>query len=537
MPESILGDKRVRIYFLIYLLFLAVLLFTWIALQVKFYSRVLPFFDSLAYQSSCYEISRYAKAHGWFKGVLNAASWPSANTWLLPIFTSLISPLGLQCRSVLCAYYMPIHFTALVLLYLTLLRYTRSSLCAFIGPFLLLGAQAFSVTIYGILDQRLEPGVLSFYVIICACLLNWYFNPSYRAALAVGIATSLGILHRPVFVLQALPILAATFVLSVVTTNELRIRKFKQLGLMAVMCSLLTLPFFIYQFNLLKNYYLEASNGGFIATYYDSLLLYVSLIPLRVGWFTIILSAALISFTLIARMASVWLVALLISIFVGPILPPILNKVADGVVIYPCMAVFGFLPIVIKKDACRSRICKATLCIFLLISVAGTVNRLYELNNRIQSTDDSLRRSEDKLIEEIARLHLPEPVYISGFHSDGVDPATLVFLARTEKGLPFDYGIMGAHPSEFGIKEKDTSNLDKNTLDRCVETVMEAVFKKGGLIILVDPEKVNDVHLAQSTFSHRIEPLIVKKFIDSGRLTDLNIGVAAPVPVKVYSVR
>jgi hypothetical protein len=96
---------------------------------------------------------------------------------------------------------------------------------------------------------------------------------------------------------------------------------------------------------------------------------------------------------------------------------------------------------------------------------------------------------------------------------------------------------MGAHPSEFGIKEKDTSNLDKNTLDRCVETVMEAVFKKGGLIILVDPEKVNDVHLAQSTFSHRIEPLIVKKFIDSGRLTDLNIGVAAPVPVKVYSVR
>ena len=537
MLENILGDKRVRIYFLIYLLFLAVLFFTWIALQASFYSREVPFYDSMAYQRWCYDLSQYASANGWFKGVLNAASWPSASTWLLPIFTGLISPLGLQCRSVLSAYYMPIHFIAFVLLYLTLLRYTRSSLCASIGPFLLLGAQAFGDTYYGILDQRLEPGVLSFYVIICACLLNWYFNPSYRAALAVGIATSLGILNRPVFVMQVLPILAATFVLSVLTTNELRIRKFKQLGVVAVMCSLVTLPFFIYQFNLLKNYYLEASNGGFIATYYDSLLLYVSLIPLRVGWFTIILSAALISFTLIARMAAVWLVALLISIFVGPILPPILNKVADGVLVYPCMAVFGFLPIVIKKDACRSRICKAILCVFFCISAAGAGSRLYQLNSNIQSIDDSLRRSEDKMIEQIVSLHLPEPVYISGFHYDGVDPATLLFLARIEKGLPFRFGVMHAHPSEFGILEKDTSHLDENTIDRCIDPVMEEVFKRGGLIILVDPEKVNGVHLSESTFTHRIMPFIVKKFIDSGRLTDLNIGVEAPVPVKVYLVR
>ncbi len=156
MLESIPGDKRLRIYFLIYLLFLAVLLFTWIALQTKFYSRVLPFDDSLSYQSWCYDISQYAKANGWFKGVLYAASTPSASTWLLPIFSSLISPLGLHCRSVLSAYYMPIHFIALVLLYLTLLRYTRSSLCAAIGPFLLIGAQAFGDTYSGILDQRLR---------------------------------------------------------------------------------------------------------------------------------------------------------------------------------------------------------------------------------------------------------------------------------------------------------------------------------------------------------------------------------------------
>jgi len=96
---------------------------------------------------------------------------------------------------------------------------------------------------------------------------------------------------------------------------------------------------------------------------------------------------------------------------------------------------------------------------------------------------------------------------------------------------------MHVHPSEFGILEKDTSQLDENTIDRCIDPVMEEVFKRGGLIILVDPEKVNGVHLSESTFTHRIMPLIVKKFIDSGRLTDLNIGVEAPVPVKVYLVR
>jgi len=538
MLENILGDKRVRIYFLIYLLFLAVLFFTWIALQASFYSREVPFYDSMAYQRWCYDLSQYASANGWFKGVLNAASWPSASTWLLPIFTGRISPLGLQCRSVLSAYYMPIHFIAFVLLYLTLLRYTRSSLCASIGPFLLLGAQAFGDTYYGILDQRLEPGVLSFYVIICACLLNWYFNPSYRAALAVGIATSLGILHRPVFVMQVLPILAATFILSVLTTNELRIRKLKQLGVVAVMFTLITLPFFIYQFNSLKSYYFEVNvDVGSIATYYSSLHLNVSFFLERVGWFTIILSSAFIAFTLIAGMASVWQVALLVVIFIGSILSLILSKSANGVVVYPCMAVFGFVPIVIKKDACRSRISKAMLCVFLLISVVVTGSRLYELNSKIQSIDDSLRRSEDKLIEEIVRLRLPDPVYISGFNTQGVDPATLVFLAQVEKGLPFEYGVMRVHPSEFGLKENDTSHLDKNTIDHCIDTVMEDVFKTGGLIILVDPEKVNGVNLAQSNFSHRIMPSIVKKFIDSGRLTDLNIGVEAPVPVKIYSVR
>ena len=145
--------------------------------------------------------------------------------------------------------------------------------------------------------------------------------------------------------------------------------------------------------------------------------------------------------------------------FTGSILPLVLSKSSNGVVVYPCMAVFGFVPIVIKNDACRSRICKAILYSFLLISVAGTGSRLYQLNSKIQSIDDSLRRSEDKLIEEIVRLRLPEPVYISGFHTQGVDPATLVFLARIEKGLPFQYGVMRAHPSEFGIKEKDTSQF------------------------------------------------------------------------------
>ncbi len=156
MLENILGDKRLRIYFLLYLLFLALLLFTWIALQSNLYSRVLPFFDSLEYQRWCYDIIQDYKANGWFKSVVNTASTPSPSTWLLPIFASLISPLGLQCRGVLCAYYMSIHFTALVLLYLTLLRYTRSSLCASIGPFLLLGAGAFAATYSGILDQRLR---------------------------------------------------------------------------------------------------------------------------------------------------------------------------------------------------------------------------------------------------------------------------------------------------------------------------------------------------------------------------------------------
>ncbi len=380
--------------------------------------------------------------------------------------------------------------------------------------------------------------MLSFYVIICACLLNWYLNPSYRAALVVGIATSLGIMHRPVFVTQVLPILAAAFALSVLTTTELRIRKFKQLGLAAAMCSLLTLSFVIYHFNTMKHYYYEENvDFGVIATYYDIIHLNASLILTMVGWFTIILSAAFISFILIARMASVWRVLLLISIFIGSILPLILSKSANSVVVYPCLAVFGFVPIVIKNDACWSKINTAILCSFLFISIVGAGSRLYQLNSNIQSTDDSLRRSEDKLIEEIVGLRLPEPVHISGFHNQGVDPATLVFLARIEKGLPFQYGVMHAHPFEFGIKEKDTSHLDKNTLEHAIDSAMEEVFKMGGLIILVDPEKVNDVLLSDYSFSQRIEPFIVKKFIDSGRLTDLNIGVTAPVPVKVYSVQ
>ncbi len=79
--------------------------------------------------------------------------------------------------------------------------------------------------------------------------------------------------------------------------------------------------------------------------------------------------------------------------------------------------------------------------------------------------------------------------------------------------------------------------MDKNTIEHCIDPVMEEVFKKGGLIILVDPEKVNDFHLSPNIFSQKIEPFIVKKFIESGRLTDLHIGVEVPVPVKVYLVR
>jgi hypothetical protein len=128
-------------------------------------------------------------------------------------------------------------------------------------------------------------------------------------------------------------------------------------------------------------------------------------------------------------------------------------------------------------------------------------------------------------------------VYISGFNFQGVDAVSLVFVAQIEKGLPFRYGVVHAHPFDFGIKKKDISHLDKDTLDHYINSAMEEVFKRGGLILLVDPDKVNGVHLSEYCFSHRIAPLLVKKFIDSGRLTDLNIGVEAPVPVKVYSVR
>ncbi len=243
-------------------------------------------------------------------------------------------------------------------------------------------------------------------------------------------------MHRPVFVMQVLPILVVTFILSVLTTNELRIQKFKQLGLAAVICSLLTLPFFVYHFNRIKQYYLvDNADFGVTATYYDILHLEVSFILTMVGWFTIILSAVFISSILIAGRASVWRMVLLISIFIGSILPLILSKSGNSVVVYPCIAAFGFVPIVIKNDARWSRICPAFLFVFLFISIAGAGSRLYQLNSNIQSIDDSLRKSEDKMIDEIARLHLPEPVYISGFHVQGVDPASLLFLAQSRKRI------------------------------------------------------------------------------------------------------
>ena len=52
----------------------------------------------------------------------------------------------------------------------------------------------------------------------------------------------------------------------------------------------------------MKQYYLvDNVDFGVIATYYDSLHLNVSIILARVGWFTIILSAAFISFILISQ--------------------------------------------------------------------------------------------------------------------------------------------------------------------------------------------------------------------------------------------
>lgn len=207
-----------------------VLAFTLLALAIGwtvygaiYYQRVLPFFDSVAYQESFVRIVGRTGEVGIWQS-LWGAWFESSNVALFRLWAALCGRMIPAANEGLYLYIYGIHFIATGLLVWTV---SRASALPAIGVFAAaawLAACPFAETVNGVLDQRMDLASGSFCLAVTALFFDWSDKPSRWSAGFAGLAVALAVLHRPVMAVTVAAI-ALVFVTRALLRHRARRRE------------------------------------------------------------------------------------------------------------------------------------------------------------------------------------------------------------------------------------------------------------------------------------------------------------------------
>lgn len=535
-------DERVGVLF--FYVFLAAIGLLWAMLGSTWYSRILPFFDSLSYQTRTEMILRSFQTDGWW-GTFNLIA---PNSFLyIPFFTTL-APITPVTRTALYFYLLPVHLTALVVLFDFLRRKTGSIWLALLGPFLYISTVPFGITQFGVLDQRMDLATASFALLLWVVGLDWaedYSSP--KRSLILGVTAALAFLHRPMLAVQGALVVMMIIVYAVWRARQNGELKnlLSRLAWVVLAAGVISFPWLATNLKAFYAYYITNSpitGTASLSTMLPAYVRYISSwVGIKVGVLLILL---LVGSFLSGRMSWKYLL-LAAGTIVLPVIPLMLSGSDSKIVAQMCLTGVGLIPLAFSENSRNDSWFNVAAGFAVLIAVGLSVLNLASMARDVNRSATADRLKAESLISQLVEKYPSEnPVYLSGFIFTEVDgPDAISSIARLELGYPLYSGAVRSHPFQFGLDAKGIEFTEEE-LDHAAACGLQKALNVGGFLMLVDPGALEDQDVKAWSargqghiFSNSIALRMTRLALENGRLEDTGVsGLLTTIPVRFYQI-
>lgn len=536
-------DKHLGVLF--FYLFVASLGLVWAMLGSTWYARILPFFDSLSYQTRTEMVLRAFQTDGWW-GSFNLIA---PNSFLyIPFFTTL-APVTPVTRTALYLYLLPVHLTALCVLFDFLRRKTDSLLLALLGPFLYISTVPFGITQFGVLDQRMDLATASFALLLWVAGLDWaedYSSP--KRTIFLGVAAALAFLHRPMLAVQG-----ALVVLMIILYAAWRARQnsdlknlLSRLAWVVLAAGLISLPWLATNLKAFYAYYITNSPITGTASFSTMLPSYVKYVSSWVGVKVGLLLILLLTGAFLSGRMSWKYLFLSAGTIVFPVVPLMLSGSDSKIVAQMCLTGVGLIPLAFSSNRRNDFWFGVMTGLAVLTAVSLSIFNLAAMAREVNQSSTADRLKVESLITRlIEKYPSDDPVYLSGFIFTEVDgPDAISSIARLELGYPLYSGAVRSHPFQFGLDAKGV-DFTEEELEQAAACGLQKAYGVGGFLMLVAPEALEDQNVKAWSargqghiFSNSIALRMTRLAIESDRLEDTGVsGLLTTIPVRFYQIK
>lgn len=508
----------------------------WVMLGNTWYGRVIPFYDSLAYQTAAEQVLREYQANGWGSFPQGFLVVPTAI--LYKFVLGLLAPLLPVARTVLYVYLIPIHLIALATLFNYLRRKTGSLALALLGPLLYITTVPFRTLWGGILDQRMDLSTASFALLLWVVALDWAEDSlSFKKSTLFGLVAGLALLHRPVISVQAslAVTMLAVYAIWIGWRKKHLPSTLGRLGLAALIVALLFVPWFATHFNFFYNYYVVNTTIVGASSFSVTTSAYLKYFTDWTGDSALWLIGIVLVAALVSQRISWKYFPLVLGLVVLPLVPLILSGSDSSIVSEISLAGIGLIPLVFVEKKASDTWMRAAVTLAALVLAVSNLTTLTKSVSQVDATDR--RVVEETILKLKNKLTIDSPVYLSGFISAGGGADAIASVARLDMGIPIYSGTVAFHTYQFGLDPKK-STFSEAELDRAAACGLQKAYEDGGIIMLVEPSLVEKYkRKLRGLFSNSLAARMDQIALVDGHLIDTGIlAVMEGIPVHFYEI-
>ncbi len=486
----------------------------WTELGIRFYGKVVPFFDSLSYQENFAMTAARSEAVGAWSALAETWMANGNNVVLYRFFAAAwggVLPAG---EAGLYVYLGLVHVAAAVALGLVTWRVTGATWAGLLGVAAWFLAEPFWAVREGVLDQRMDLASASFYLMVAAMALAWAREPSRIRAAGVGVILALAVLHRPVMAVSAL-VVVALFVIRAWRRHERTRGAWWRDGLwMGGPGLVLTLPWMLAHMGELYHYYVVANVDVGSASSITDAAVYNGRNFVRAlgGAYAAGLGVG-VGLVALTRKIDWGDVAVVLLATVTPLLLLTVSRSTGNHLVSQLS--LGVPALLLACGRAREefgweRIVGAVVAMGLLAGVL--IGSIRELSARVDGESGVLRKEAERVARQI--VERKAEARVATFHNSPVNVFALQRVARGS-GLTLKVGTLAYHPHHFGIPNERAAALSKEELAEALRGTLERVSSADDFLMLpaVDAQE----RLLEQPYSHRVIPALRRLVEEDGR--------------------
>lgn len=531
--------RRRRSAWLVFSAIVLGLAVTWGCLGVKFYQRVIPFYDSLSYQNGYDEVAQATQEQGVWRTLVSVWTQPNNNVVLYKFAAAVVGSVIPTAPVGLYVYLLAIHFFALVVLFTVTERNTGSLSAGLVAASAWLAAVPFAHLRNGIADQRMDLAAGSFCLLAAALALAWSRRPSRASACALGLVASLAMLHRPVMAVTICLIIVPFGIRAVVSHRTRSLSDWaKDIGWILLPGLVIAVPWFWMHARELRDYYfvrnVDFGNAASPAT--------AAWYNLKIFWQAVgaiyLSIVAVAAISLIVRRRLIWAdLGTTITAMMLPIAVLALSRSTGNV--YVAQAGFGLPALVIACARRRPELPSSSRGESLGVGVGGlllagviavqTIALVRELND----LPVNAREGVERIVRAVSAIK-SQP-RLASFQDS---PANVVAIARVahELGTPLEIGTYAYHPPEFGLPNKPLATVTVEETRQAAARMVESMIVNDDILLL--PSADTERLLLPEPFSHRVIPQIRALVKNNPRFhRERSVGPVGKIQFEVFSIR